>query len=57
MEEGIKDRELRKRVPYHIQREVLDELSVDQVAEKSDFNISVKEKLKDAVRCVSIGLF
>ncbi|NP_001410200.1 solute carrier family 26 member 6 [Danio rerio] len=49
MEEDMK--ELRKRVPYHIQREVLDELSVDQVAEKSDFNISVKEKLKDAVRC------
>uniref|UniRef100_A0A8C1M5I1 Solute carrier family 26 member 6 n=1 Tax=Cyprinus carpio TaxID=7962 RepID=A0A8C1M5I1_CYPCA len=44
-------RDLRKRVPYQIQRDVLDELSVDQVAEKSDFKISTKEKLRDAVRC------
>uniref|UniRef100_A0A673HIY0 Solute carrier family 26 member 6-like n=1 Tax=Sinocyclocheilus rhinocerous TaxID=307959 RepID=A0A673HIY0_9TELE len=46
---NVKD--LRKRVPYQIQRDVLDELSVDQVAEKSDFKISTKEKLRDAVRC------
>uniref|UniRef100_A0A672KF89 Solute carrier family 26 member 6 n=1 Tax=Sinocyclocheilus grahami TaxID=75366 RepID=A0A672KF89_SINGR len=47
----MKDKDLRKRVPYHIQRDVLDELGVDQVAEKSDFKISAKEKLRDAVRC------
>ncbi|XP_016095109.1 solute carrier family 26 member 6 [Sinocyclocheilus grahami] len=51
MEEEMKDKDLRKRVPYHIQRDVLDELGVDQVAEKSDFKISAKEKLRDAVRC------
>uniref|UniRef100_A0A672P8V5 Solute carrier family 26 member 6-like n=1 Tax=Sinocyclocheilus grahami TaxID=75366 RepID=A0A672P8V5_SINGR len=50
MEEmNVKD--LRKRVPYQIQRDVLNELSVDQVAEKSDFKISTNEKLRDAVRC------
>uniref|UniRef100_A0A673G6W1 Solute carrier family 26 member 6-like n=1 Tax=Sinocyclocheilus rhinocerous TaxID=307959 RepID=A0A673G6W1_9TELE len=47
----MKDKDLRKRVPYHIQRDVLDELGVDQVAEKSDFKISANEKLRDAVRC------
>uniref|UniRef100_A0A672P8Z1 Solute carrier family 26 member 6-like n=1 Tax=Sinocyclocheilus grahami TaxID=75366 RepID=A0A672P8Z1_SINGR len=46
---NVKD--LRKRVPYQIQRDVLNELSVDQVAEKSDFKISTNEKLRDAVRC------
>ncbi|XP_067251148.1 solute carrier family 26 member 6 isoform X2 [Chanodichthys erythropterus] len=51
MEEELKGTELRKRVPYHIHRDVLDELSVDQVAEKSDVKFSAKEKLKDAVRC------
>uniref|UniRef100_A0A8C1M657 Solute carrier family 26 member 6 n=1 Tax=Cyprinus carpio TaxID=7962 RepID=A0A8C1M657_CYPCA len=49
-------RDLRKRVPYQIQRDVLDELSVDQVAEKSDFKISTKEKLRDAVRFKSCFL-
>lgn len=53
MEEEMNDKDLRKRVPYHIQRDVLDELGVDQVAEKSDFKISAKEKLRDAVRCVA----
>lgn len=53
MEEEMKDKDLRKRVPYHIQRDVLDELGVDQVAEKSDFKISAKEKLREAVRCVA----
>uniref|UniRef100_A0A9J8C718 Solute carrier family 26 member 6 n=1 Tax=Cyprinus carpio carpio TaxID=630221 RepID=A0A9J8C718_CYPCA len=51
MEEEMKDKDLRKRVPYHIQRDVLDELGVDQVAEKSDFKISAKEKFREAVRC------
>ncbi|XP_016372551.1 solute carrier family 26 member 6-like [Sinocyclocheilus rhinocerous] len=51
MEEEMNVKDLRKRVPYQIQRDVLDELSVDQVAEKSDFKISTKEKLRDAVRC------
>ncbi|KAK2898625.1 hypothetical protein Q8A67_010043 [Cirrhinus molitorella] len=51
MEGEMQDRDLRKRVPYNIQRDVLDELSVDQVAQKSDFKISGKQKLKDAVRC------
>lgn len=55
MEEEMKDTELRKRVPYHVHRDVLDELSVDQVAEKSDVKISAKEKLKDAVRCVNMS--
>lgn len=55
MEEEMKDTELRKRVPYHIHRDVLDELSVDQVAEKSDVKISAKEKFKDAVRCVCLS--
>ncbi|XP_073674858.1 solute carrier family 26 member 6 [Garra rufa] len=51
MEEEMHDRDVRKRVPYNIQRDVLDEPSVDKVAQKSDFKISAKEKLKDAVRC------
>uniref|UniRef100_A0A8C1V8C0 Solute carrier family 26 member 6 n=1 Tax=Cyprinus carpio TaxID=7962 RepID=A0A8C1V8C0_CYPCA len=52
----MKDKDLRKRVPYHIQRDVLDELGVDQVAEKSDFKISAKEKLREAVRFKSCFL-
>lgn len=52
----MKDSELRKRVPYHIHRDVLDELGVDHVAEKSDVKISAKEKLKDAVRWVCLSL-
>uniref|UniRef100_A0A672P6B9 Solute carrier family 26 member 6-like n=1 Tax=Sinocyclocheilus grahami TaxID=75366 RepID=A0A672P6B9_SINGR len=51
---NVKD--LRKRVPYQIQRDVLNELSVDQVAEKSDFKISTNEKLRDAVRFKSCFL-
>ncbi|XP_050973560.1 solute carrier family 26 member 6 [Labeo rohita] len=51
MEEEMQDRDLRKRMPYTIQRDVLDELGVDQVAQKSDVKISAKEKLKDAARC------
>ncbi len=57
MEEEMNDKDLRKRVPYHIRRDVLDELGVDQVAEKSDFKISAKEKLRDAVRCVAFIWF
>ncbi len=57
MEEEITDRDLRKRVPYYIQRDVLDELGVDQVAEKSNFKISAKDKLRDAVRCVAFIWF
>ncbi len=57
MEEEITDRDLRKRVPYYIQRDVLDELGVDQVAEKSNFKISAKDKLRDAVRCVAFISF
>uniref|UniRef100_A0A8C2KXM2 Solute carrier family 26 member 6 n=1 Tax=Cyprinus carpio TaxID=7962 RepID=A0A8C2KXM2_CYPCA len=52
----MKDKDLRKRVPYHIQRDVLDELGVDQVAEKSDFKISAKEKFREAVRFKSCFL-
>ncbi|XP_057212290.1 solute carrier family 26 member 6-like [Triplophysa rosa] len=51
MDEEIQETELRKRVKYHVQRDVLDELSVDKVAEKSDFKIPLKDKFKDAVRC------
>ncbi|XP_065103168.1 solute carrier family 26 member 6 isoform X1 [Paramisgurnus dabryanus] len=51
MDEEMKETEPRKRVKYHVQRDVLDELGVDEVAEKSNFNVSMKEKLKDAVRC------
>ncbi|XP_056628608.1 solute carrier family 26 member 6 [Triplophysa dalaica] len=51
MDEEIQEVELRRRVKYHVQRDVLDELGVDKVAEKSDFKISLKEKFKDAVRC------
>ncbi|KAI7797600.1 putative solute carrier family 26 member 6, partial [Triplophysa rosa] len=50
-DEEIQETELRKRVKYHVQRDVLDELSVDKVAEKSDFKIPLKDKFKDAVRC------
>ncbi|XP_051950274.1 solute carrier family 26 member 6 [Xyrauchen texanus] len=51
MDEEMNDMELRKRVKYHVQRDVLDELSVDKVAAKSDVKIPLKEKFKDAVRC------
>lgn len=55
MYEEIEEPELRKRVKYHVQRDVLDELSVDKVAEKSDFEIPLKEKFKDAVRFVIVA--
>lgn len=54
MDEEIQETELRKRVKYHVQRDVLDELGVDKVAEKLDSEIPLKEKFKDAVRCVTV---
>ncbi|TRZ02703.1 hypothetical protein DNTS_022677 [Danionella cerebrum] len=51
MEEKTEESMIRKRVPYQIQREVLDEPGVDRVANKSDVKISTNEKLKDALRC------
>uniref|UniRef100_A0A8B9KRL0 Solute carrier family 26 member 6 n=1 Tax=Astyanax mexicanus TaxID=7994 RepID=A0A8B9KRL0_ASTMX len=43
--------ESRKRVGYHVQRDVMDEIVVDSVAEKLDVTTSVKDKLKESMRC------
>uniref|UniRef100_A0A8C1QSL3 Solute carrier family 26 member 6 n=1 Tax=Cyprinus carpio TaxID=7962 RepID=A0A8C1QSL3_CYPCA len=53
----MKDKDLRKRVPYHIQRDVLDELGVDQVAEKSDFKISAVILFFSIFKIFSFSLF
>ncbi|XP_056128768.1 solute carrier family 26 member 6-like [Lampris incognitus] len=41
----------RRRVGYSVQREVLDEESVDKIAEKSDTKKSLSEKVKESMRC------
>lgn len=40
----------RRRVGYSVQREVLDELNVEKMAEKSKPKNQLMEKLKDSVR-------
>ncbi|KAJ8370166.1 hypothetical protein SKAU_G00101940 [Synaphobranchus kaupii] len=41
----------RRRVSYRIERDVLDELSVEEVAEKSDSKPSLSGKLRESLRC------
>ncbi|XP_076860055.1 solute carrier family 26 member 6 [Brachyhypopomus gauderio] len=41
----------RRRVDYNVQREVMDELTVDELAEKTDTRSSLSDKIKESVRC------
>ncbi|XP_073325629.1 solute carrier family 26 member 6 isoform X1 [Pagrus major] len=41
----------RKRMGYSVQREILDEGAVDEMAEKSDSKTSLSEKVKKSMRC------
>ncbi|KAJ8265905.1 hypothetical protein COCON_G00150040 [Conger conger] len=41
----------RRRAGYRIERDVLDELRVEEVAEKSERKVSLAEKLRESVRC------
>ncbi|XP_034000478.1 solute carrier family 26 member 6 isoform X2 [Trematomus bernacchii] len=43
--------EERRRAGYSVQREILDEGAVDEMAEKSDSKTSLSEKLKKSMRC------
>ncbi|KAF3860188.1 hypothetical protein F7725_000443 [Dissostichus mawsoni] len=43
--------EERRRAGYSVQREILDERAVDELAEKSDSKTSLSEKLKKSMRC------
>ncbi|KAK1897738.1 Solute carrier family 26 member 6 [Dissostichus eleginoides] len=43
--------EERRRAGYSVQREILDEGAVDELAEKSDSKTSLSEKLKKSMRC------
>ncbi|KAB5567288.1 hypothetical protein PHYPO_G00231050 [Pangasianodon hypophthalmus] len=42
---------IKRRVGYHIQREVMDELKVDEVAKKTDVHTSLFDKIKESMRC------
>ncbi|XP_028266374.1 solute carrier family 26 member 6 [Parambassis ranga] len=41
----------RRQVNYNVQREILDEAAVDEMAEKSDSKTSLCEKVKKSMRC------
>nr|BAD22607.1 solute carrier family 26 member 6 b [Anguilla japonica] len=41
----------RRRGGYRVEREVLDELSVEEVAEKTDSKVPLSEKVRESVRC------
>ncbi|XP_072537658.1 solute carrier family 26 member 6-like [Salminus brasiliensis] len=43
--------ENRRRVGYHVQRDVMDEMGVETVAEKSEVKTSLKDKIKESLRC------
>ncbi|TSO77719.1 Solute carrier family 26 member 6 [Bagarius yarrelli] len=52
MEAELNERNsVKQRVGYHIRREVMDELKVDKLAEKSDVHTSLREKIKESMRC------
>ncbi|KAK3566486.1 hypothetical protein QTP86_034064 [Hemibagrus guttatus] len=42
---------VKQRMGYRIQREIMDEFKVDELAEKSDVHTSLKEKFKESIRC------
>ncbi|KAG7332599.1 hypothetical protein KOW79_004433 [Hemibagrus wyckioides] len=42
---------VRQRMGYNIQREIMDEFKVDELAEKSDVQTSVTKKIKESIRC------
>lgn len=42
--------ENRRRVGYNIQRDVMDEICVDSVAEKSDVKTPLSDKIKESMR-------
>lgn len=41
---------VKKRVGYNVHRKVMDECEVDEIAEKSNIQTSLTEKLKESVR-------
>ncbi|XP_053481425.1 solute carrier family 26 member 6 [Ictalurus furcatus] len=49
--EAEMDETVKRRVGYHIQREVMDEFKVEELAEKSDVHIPLKDKIKESIRC------
>lgn len=44
------DETVKQRVGYHIQREVMDEFKVEELAEKSDVHKSPMDKIKESMR-------
>lgn len=44
------DETVKQRMGYHIQRDVMDEVKVDELAEKSDVHTSLPDKIKEAMR-------
>lgn len=48
--EAEMDETVKRRVGYHIQREVMDEFKVEELAEKSDVHIPLKDKIKESIR-------
>lgn len=48
--EAEMDETVKRRVEYRVQREVMDEFKVDELAEKADVHTSLSDKVKDAVR-------
>ncbi|XP_026777970.2 solute carrier family 26 member 6 [Pangasianodon hypophthalmus] len=49
--EAEMDQTVKQRVGYRIQREVMDEFTVDELAEKSDVHTSLSDKIKESLRC------
>ncbi|GAA6106448.1 solute carrier family 26 member 6-like [Tachysurus ichikawai] len=42
---------VKQRVGYHIQRDIMDEFKVDELAEKSEVHTPAIEKIKESIRC------
>ncbi|XP_037391644.1 solute carrier family 26 member 6 [Pygocentrus nattereri] len=47
----MEEMEDRRRVGYHIHRDVMGEIEVDSVAQKSEVNTSLLDKFKESMRC------
>lgn len=41
---------VKQRVGYHIQRDIMDEFKVDELAEKSEVHTPAIEKIKESIR-------
>lgn len=48
--EAEMDETVKQTVGYHIQREIMDEFKVDELAEKSDVHTSLCGKIKESMR-------